>query len=275
MRAGPGEVAPALGRAEVDTGCVAGSPCIEAVNYLPANDPLAGWVLVDPAEEGRFCFKGSALGDTEGTLWFEDTPATVTLWSDSQACGRVAPGAVNDGLVHLENAGGLRSNPLPYVAPARDPVFSLRTDRPMQTGDVVHIEAENLGTVGHTIIGGTILGLRGGRLSVLIDAAFPGRMTFRKRPSTAIWWRDIAVFPTQLVGAVAGPNELGGVSGHLGTGATWTLDGQVLPSGPTGGWFEALSQGPHTLRATYNGRTRDVGVAGPLGYPPPRAATPR
>ncbi|MCC6624449.1 MAG: hypothetical protein IT385_24585 [Deltaproteobacteria bacterium] len=262
VRSGPGEAAAAVPAATAGGGCEAGAPCIEPPNLLGTSMvDLQGVVPLEPSDGGALCLKGSALGVEPGTIWFGDHASdTITHWADDRVCGRVALDALTDGLLVVETAGGLASNALPYLAPARDVRIRLRNDRPMVTGDLASIEGDNLGARGHVIIGGLPLETTADRIRVLIDAAFDGKMIFRKLPSTEIWTQQITVMPSELVGAIAGPNEIGGISGHIGGGAAWTLDGEPMPSGPTGDWFEALPQGRHTVSAGFAGKQVDVVV---------------
>jgi hypothetical protein len=189
--------------------------------------------------------------------------AQITIWKDTDVCGRVELDGLFDGVVWVETAAGARSQVIPFMAPARDVVFRLPGDRPLVTGDVIGIEGENLGTRGHVVIGGLVQGVTDERIDVQLDAAFGGEILFRKIPGSMLWSKDITVFPTQLAGAVAGPNELGGVSGHIGAGAIkWTLNGEPLPGGPTGRWFDAVQTiGEHVLKAEFIGRETEVTVA--------------
>lgn len=262
MRAGGGEAAPAVPTTRVEGSTC--SPCITPPTYPGRPDEieaLGGTLLLEPNEEGRFCLEGVGFGEAQGSVWFGEVPVSqLTRWADDTVCGRVELDGLFDGLVVVETAEGSRSNGIPYVAPVRSVRFPQRGDRPLMTGDVVSIEGENLGTLGHSVVGAVALGVQGDSLRVLLDAAFGGRLLFRKLPSTEIWTKDVTVFPSELLGGVAGPNELGGVSGHVGAGAiTWTLDGEPLVGGPTGRWFDDVTPvGEHRLVASFAGRELEV-----------------
>jgi|GEM_PF-3344600 len=266
QRPGDGEIGGGGPRPiEADGGaCSAESgPCIEPPTYSnPGLEELDGVVLLEPVNGGSFCFDGVGLGAEEGTVWFNDSPVTTfTVWGDRQVCGAIAPEGIVDGLVWIETAGGLTSNTLPFIAPAANVRFEV-PDPPVETGDVIRIVGDNLGLRGHAVTDGLLLPATPEGIDVIIDAGFRGTLAFSKRASFELWTEQVPVLPSALVGAVAGPSERGGISGHVGTGAAWTLDGAPIdPPDADGDWISALSVGDHTVTASVLGEEVSVDVA--------------